>query len=80
MNQYFEKRIMMLRRQARAAAPTEFDSYGMALIKLAKYRGMTCRLNVRELPQHLLHDVPVNEEEWKLPEDPELDKILTSME
>lgn len=80
MNQYFEKRIMMLRRQARAAAPTEFDSYGMALIKLAKARGMTCNLNVRELPQHLLDDIPVNEEEWQLPKNPEVDKILTDVE
>ncbi len=80
MNHYFEKRIMMLRRQARAAAPTEFDSYGMALIKLAKTRNMTCNLNVRELPQHLLDDMPVNEEEWQLPEIPAVNKILVSME
>ena len=80
MNQYLGKRIMMLRRQARAAAPTEFDSYGMALIKLAKARGLTCDLNVRELPQHLLDDIPVNEEEWHLPQIPTVDKILAGLE
>lgn len=71
---------MMLRWQARAAASTEFDSYGMALIKLAKTRNMTCNLNVRELPQHLLDDIPVNEEEWQLPEIPAVNKILVGVE
>lgn len=80
MNQYFEKRVKMLRRQAKAATPTEFDSHGLALIILAKERGMTCNLNVRELPQHLLDDIPVNEEEWQLPKDPEVDKILADVE
>lgn len=76
MNQYFEKRIKLLRRQAKVAMPTEFDSDGLALIKLAQDRGMTCNLDVRELPQHLLDDDPVNEEEWRLPEDHELRKII----
>lgn len=71
---------MMLRRQARATAPTEFDSYGMALIKLAKIRNMTCNLNVRELPQHLLDDIPVNEEGWQLPEILAVSKILAGVE
>lgn len=69
MNRYFEKRIKMLRRQARTATPTALDSYGLALIKLAQERIMNFRLNVRELPFQLLNDTPVNENEWHLPED-----------
>lgn len=76
MNRYIEKRIRALRRQARISPAVYFDDYGLTLIKLAKERGMSCNLNVIELPQHLLDDSPINEEEWKLPEDREVEKIL----
>lgn len=78
MNQYIEKRIRALRSQAKISQAVYFDNFGLALIKLAKERGMSCSLNVIELPQHLLDDSPINEEEWKLPEDKEVEKILMS--
>ena len=66
MNRLFEKRIRMLRRQARPAMPTILDSYGLALIKLAQARNMNCNLHVRELPYDLLDHIPVDDEAWKL--------------
>lgn len=79
MNQYLEKRVKLMRREAKAGVPKYLDLFGLALIKLAKARDMTCKLQVRELPQCLLDDIPVNEDEWHLPEDYELDKMLAGM-
>ncbi|MDE7431138.1 MAG: hypothetical protein K2N34_04385 [Lachnospiraceae bacterium] len=76
LNQFVERRIKDLRRQASVAMPTYFDEWGLALIKLAMQRGMVCKLNVIELPLDLFDVLPVNEEEWKLPKDEELEKIL----
>lgn len=76
MNQYFEKRVKLMRKEAKIGVPKYLDLFGLALIKLAKVRDMTCKLQVRELPQHLLDDTPVNEDDWLLPEDPELERIL----
>lgn len=76
LNQFMERRIKDLRKQASVAMPIYFDEWGLALIKLAMQRGMVCKLNVIELPLDLFDDLPVNEAEWKLPKDEELEKIL----
>ena len=76
LNQFVERRIKDLRRQACVATPVYFDEHGLAWIKLAMQRGMECKLNVIELPLDLLDVFSVNEAEWKLPKDEELEKIL----
>lgn len=52
------------------------DDLGLTMVKIAKGRGMNCKINVIELPIHLLDDIPVDKEKWKLPDDEELGKIL----
>lgn len=76
MNQHLEKVIKSFRRQAKTFPAVCFDDWGLAIIKLAKQRGMTCNLNVVELPYHLLDNEPIDKEKWKLPEDRELEKML----
>lgn len=78
LNSCLEKRIKELRYYAktRVSDMEYLDELGLAMLKLAKRRGMDCKVNVIELPVHLLDDIPVNEDEWKLPEDKELEKIL----
>ncbi len=58
-NKYMEKRIKTLRRYARLS-PMSFDSWGLAVVKLASQREMSCDLNVRELPQQLLDDIKID--------------------
>ena len=58
-NKYLEKRINMLRRYARLS-PTTFDSWGLAVIKLAQQRGIQCNLNVIELPYQLLDNIRID--------------------
>ena len=58
-NKYLEKRIKILRRYARLS-PTTFDSWGLAVIKLAQQRGIQCNLNVIELPYQLLDDIRID--------------------
>lgn len=58
-NKYMEKRIKMLRHYARIN-PITFDSWGLAVVKLAKRRELSCDLNVIELPQNLLDDIKIN--------------------
>ena len=79
-NRYLEKRIKMLRRQKRQGLTSYyyFDEFGLALTKLAITRGLECHVNVAELPWELLDDESINEEIWKLPEDKEVEKILTA--
>lgn len=76
---YVEKRIKSQRNYAKKCGyvRTYMDEGTLALIKLARKRGMNCNLNIIELPMHVLDDnTPINEEEWKLPEDKELAEIL----
>ena len=58
-NKYLEKRIKILRRYGRLS-PTTFDSWGLAVIKLAQQRGIQCNLNVIELPYQLLDDTRID--------------------
>lgn len=79
MNHYIEKRTKEIRRYDKKCgfASDYIDHWTLALLKLAKERGMKCNLDVIELPLYVLDDdTPVNEEEWKLPEDKELEKML----
>jgi len=76
MNSLLEKSIKELRHQAKSFPAVYFDDGELALIKLAMARGMSCNLNVAELPIHLLDDVKINEDEWHLPEDKELEELL----
>lgn len=49
----------------------------LAIIKLARKRGISCNLNVIELPMQVLDDAtPINEAEWQLPADEKLAEIL----
>lgn len=75
-NRQVEETVKFLRRQARTYPAIYFNDGELAIIKLAAERGMTCIVNVAELPIHILDDIPVNEEEWKLPEDKELENLL----
>lgn len=76
LNQYLETRIKYQRRHSNLMGVNYFDNYGLALIKLAQERGLECTLNVAELPWSLLDDVPINEDEWQLPKDNKLEKLL----
>ena len=58
-NKYMEKRIKILRRYARLS-PRVFDSWGLAVVKLAQRRGLKCNLNVIELPYQLLDDIKID--------------------
>lgn len=77
-NYFFEKRTKAPRMEARCGLsdPIWSDEWGLAWIKVANRCGMSCKLNVAELPQDLLDDVLVNEADWKLPRDEELEEIL----
>lgn len=76
MNSLIEKYIKQLRRDTKSSPGAYFDSADLALIKLAMVRGMNCDLNIAELPIHLLDDVKINEDEWRLPEDKGLEELL----
>ena len=65
-NKYLEKRIKALRRQAKIS-PVTIDSWGLAVIKLARQRGISCHLNVIELPQSLLDDEKLDTSNLVLP-------------
>lgn len=80
MNKQIEKRIKEIRRydKRNGFASHYMDYWMLSLLKLAKEQGMNCNLNIIELPLQVLDDdTPVNEEEWKLPEDKELEKMLS---
>ncbi len=74
-----KERIGMLRRQGRHCA-TILDSWGLALIQLARRRGMTCNLNVIELPWKLLDDEPADKTGLSLPFEAELREIIREKE
>lgn len=69
--------INVLRRQAKSYPAVCFLDGTLAILKLARQRGMTCRINVIELPLHILEDdTPINVDEWKLPEDKALEEAF----
>lgn len=70
-----QQRIGVLRRQGRHC-PTILDSWGLALIQLARRRGMTCKLKVLELPWQLLDDTPAEAEGLLLPFETAIEKII----
>lgn len=70
-----QERIKVLRRQS-GSSVTILDSWSLALIQLARRRGMTCNLKVIELPWQRLDDVPVNKEGLELPFTAELQEII----
>lgn len=79
MNHFVEKRIKSQRKDMKRSgyACYYMDDYALAMIKLAKERGMQCNLEVRELPLYLLDDnTQVDREKWKLPEDKEVEELL----
>ncbi len=74
-NKYITKRIKLLRRQARIMA-TFNDSWGMAVLKLAKKRGISCNLNVIELPQQLLDEERIDTSGLILPRADKIQSII----
>lgn len=74
-NKYMKKRVGILRRQARIMA-TVIDGWGLALVKLAKQRGISCDLNVIELPQHLLDDARIDTSGLVLPMEEQIHDVL----
>lgn len=73
-NKYMGKRIKLLRRQARIC-PTTIDSWGLAVIKLANWRGIACNLKVIELPQELLDDNRLDVSDLVLPIADKINKL-----
>lgn len=57
-NQHMRERIKVLRRQGSSMA-TITDSWELAVIKPAGRRGMSCSLDVMELPRQLLDDTRI---------------------
>lgn len=81
MNHYIKKSIESQRRYSKRCgyASNYMDGAILALIKLARERGMNYNLDIIELPMYVLDDsTPVNENEWKLPKDKKLEKILAT--
>ena len=78
-NKYLEKRIKMLRRYARLS-PTTFDSWGLAVIKLAQQRGIRCNLNVIELPYQRLDDIRIDTSELVFPKAEQIHSIISEKE
>lgn len=74
-----KERIKILRRQG-SRCSTILDSRGLALIQLALRRGMTCNLNVIELPWELLDDEPADKAGLSLPFEDELQEIIQKRE
>lgn len=70
-----QERIKVLRRQG-GHCVTVLDSWGLAMIHLARRRGMTCKLNVIELPWQRLDDTPVNKNGLEFPFEAELQEII----
>ena len=78
-NKYLEKRIKMLRRYARLS-PTTFDSWGLAVLKLAQQRGIRCSLNVIELPYQLLDDIRIDTSGLIFPKAEQIHSIISEKE
>ena len=77
-NKYLEKRIKTLRRYGRLS-PTTFDSWGLAVIKLAQQRGIQCNLNVIELPYQLLDDIRIDTSGLVFPKAEQIYAIMRSI-
>ena len=76
---YMEKRIRMLRRYAKLGTTT-FDGWGLAVVKLAKRRGMPFGLNVIELPQELLDDIRIDTSGLVFPREEQIRSIINEKE
>lgn len=74
-DKYLQRRIGVLRRQGRHN-PCILDSWGLALVRLARQRGMTCKVKVLELPWELLEDVPAETAGLILPWEKEVREII----
>ncbi len=70
-----KERIKMLRRQSGHEVAV-LDSWGLALIQLARRHGMTCKLKVIELPWQRMDDTPVDKEGLEFPFDAALQEII----
>jgi len=70
------ERIKALRRQG-SRCPVTLDSWGLAIVRLARLRGLTCDLKVIELPWQLLEDAPVDTAGLALPMAEEIGAIIT---
>lgn len=69
MNKLLENSIKELRRMAKKFPAVCFDSGDLGFIKIAKERGMNIDINVIELPINLLDNEPIDENDWKLPQE-----------
>ena len=78
-NDALKERTKMLRRQG-SHMVTVLDSWGLALIQLARRRGMTCNLNVAELPWKRLDDEPADTTGLRFPFEAELREIIREKE
>lgn len=76
-HKYMEKRIKTLRRYARLNAIV-FDSWGLAVVKLAQRRGLACNINVIELPHQSLDDVRVDTSGLVFPREVQIRSIIDS--
>ena len=74
-DKYLQRRIGVLRRQGRHDACI-LDGWGLALVRLARRRGMTCKVKVLELPWELLEDAPAAEAGLVLPFEGEVREII----
>lgn len=79
LDEALKERIKILRRQGSRCA-TILDSWGLALIQLARRRGMTCNLNVVELPWKRLDDEPADKTGLSLPFEDEFQEIIREKE
>lgn len=74
---YIEKRIKTLRRYARLNTIV-FDSWGLAVVKLAQRRGLACNINVIELPHQSLDDNKVDTSGLVFPREEQIRSIIDS--
>ena len=78
-DKYLQRRIGVLRRQGRHN-PCILDSWGLALIRLARRRGVTCKVKVIELPWELLEDATADTAGLVLPWEAEVREIIRQKE
>lgn len=78
-DKYLQRRIGVLRRQGRHN-PCILDGWGLALVRLARQRGMTCKVKVIELPWELLEDTPVETAGLALPFEETVREIIRQKE
>lgn len=68
-------RIKQMRREAKIEV-TMVDIFSLGILKAAKMRGMTCNVNVAELPKELLEDTTIDYDKWQLPIPEHVQKLL----